>query len=153
MDDLKPKTAGHWIGPFRLRDYLERCIDPDQEWPPEAAGVYVVSRLPWAGQPSDGCGVLYVGSNPNAPIQFRNRIGFLVKDMLGFWGDIAYGSHSGGQSIWNWCFDNKFSPLDLYLGWIIGIECGRCVENELYARFCPKLSRKAPAQCTAHVAS
>jgi hypothetical protein len=143
-------ASNKWIGPFKLREYLEQSIDPAQEWPPEATGVYVVSHDSWDGEPTINSRVLYVGGNPNSPIQFRNRVGFLIKDMLGFWGDIAYGSHSGGQSIWNWCFDNRINPLDLYLGWNTGIECGRCTEMDLYIRFQPLLSRKAPARCTGH---
>ena len=119
MLEVEVGEGNRWVGPFRLRDYLERSIDPNQEWPPEAAGVYVVSRNPWADEPTADSCILYVGGNPNAPIQFRNRVGFLVKDMLGFWGDIAFGSHSGGQSIWNWCFDNKnlSKNYSVILGW------------------------------------
>lgn len=87
---------------------------------------------------------------PHRPKLLRNRIGFLVKDMLGFWGDEA-GSHSGGQSIWNWCFDNRVHPFDLYLGWVVGIECGRCIETDLYTRLQPLLSRKVPARCPGHL--
>ena len=94
MADDQVMTGSRWIGPFQLRDYLERCIDPTQEWPPEAAGAYLISRRTWAGEPTAECDVLYVGSNPNAPTQFRNRIGLLVKDMLGL------GRHRVGQSQW-----------------------------------------------------
>jgi hypothetical protein len=151
MSKTKRRRGGRWVGPFRLRDYLERCIEPTQEWPPETAGVYVVSRDPWPDEPSAACGVLYVGGNPHVPTLFRQRIGFLVKDMFGFWGDVA-GSHSGGISLWEWCFANRVHPLDLYLGWITGIECGRCTEADLFARLEPTLSRKAPARCAEHAA-
>src|SRR5947209_3719162 len=67
-----------WIGPFRLRDYFDRCIDPTQERPPEAPGVYVVSRNSWNPRPSASCQPLYVGGNPKKPTYFRRRVGFLV---------------------------------------------------------------------------
>ncbi len=149
MRKAKVHNRARWVGPFRLRDYLERCIDPRQEWPPETAGVYLVSRDPWTKEPSAACRVLYVGSNPRVPTLFRQRIGYLVKDMLGLWGDVA-GSHSGGISLWKWCFKKRVHPLDLYLGWITGIDCGRSTEADLYARLRPELNRKAPAWCAAH---
>lgn len=149
MTDVSLVIRSRWIGPFKLRDYLERSIDPAQIWPPEAAGVYVVSCNTWIDEPNSENRILYVGSNPKNPTQLRNRIGFLIKDMLGFWGD-KHGSHSGGQSLWNWCFENQVHPLELYVGWIIDIECGRCTETELFARFRPLLSRKAPARCKGH---
>ena len=149
MSDGKSNPGFRWVGPFRLRDYLELSIDPNQVWPQEAPGVYVVTRDPWEGVPSTTSHVLYVGGNPYRADYFRQRIGFLVKDMLGFWGDAA-GSHVGGQSLWTWCSINHVHPLDLYLGWVVGIECVRCTETDLYARLQPELSRIAPARCHGH---
>ncbi|SIO27014.1 hypothetical protein SAMN05444166_3366 [Singulisphaera sp. GP187] len=83
MAEFDSGTGGRWVGPFRLRDYLERAIDPTHERPPEAAGVYIVSLYPWANEPTaEGC-ILYVGGNPKAPIQLRNRIGFWSRTCLG----------------------------------------------------------------------
>jgi len=52
-----PPSAGHWVGPFRIRDLLERCLDEDQAWPPEHGGVYLDSQHKWSGAPrrSGGC--------------------------------------------------------------------------------------------------
>jgi hypothetical protein len=143
------QQSPRWYGAFRVRDYLERSIAPDQVWPPEAAGVYVVTKLPWRGQPSSECQILYVGSNPNNSEQLRNRIGLLIKDMLGFWGDLT-GSHSGGQTLWSYCERERINPLDLYFGWISVVPCSRCAEWYFFEVLQPELCRKAPAYCQEH---
>src|SRR5262245_28676742 len=99
-----------WVGPFKIRDYLEKAIDEDQVWPPESGGVYVVSLRRWNGRPTKQCDVLYVGSNTGASNRFITRIGDLIADMLGFWGEQT-GHHSGGQSLWKYCREHGINPL------------------------------------------
>jgi hypothetical protein len=122
-------TATRWVGPFRLRDYLENCMSEDQQWPPESNGVYVVSIRGWRGTPKKRAGVLYVGGNTSKSPLFLTRVGSLIADMLGFWWH-----HSGGQSLWKHCRDHGLHPLDLYLGWVEGFACPRCAERQVLRR-------------------
>ena len=96
--DADTSFLPRWVGPFRLREYLERSIDPKQEWPPEAPGVYVVSVDAWDREPSASSHVLYVGANPASPARFRHRVGELVIAMLGLGEELL---HTGGQRIWS----------------------------------------------------
>ncbi len=142
-----------WVGPFRLRDLLDRAMDNTQEWPKEEAGVYVVSRRPWKGEPVAESGILYIGSNSKNPEHFLKRIGDLIIDMLGFWGEKANsGHHSGGQTLWLYCRNNQVHPLDLYLGWKHGIPCARCAEGENYYALKPSENKKSPPRCHEHPA-
>jgi len=125
-------------------------MDDKQPWPKETPGIYVVSRLPWSARPSDQAQVLYVGGNPKNPIQLLNRIGLLIKDMLGFWGDFT-GSHIGGEKLWCYCHQNKVHPLDLYLSWAPDIACSRCAENDHYDILKPLLNKNRPASCKVHI--
>jgi hypothetical protein len=138
-----------WKGPFHLRQYLDRSIAPDQVWPPEEGGVYLISRAAWQGQPDDAAGVLYVGGNTGVSARFRTRIGDLIADLLGFWGDET-GHHSGGIRMWQYCYDNKINSLDLYLAWQDDLECPRCAEFTLYNELHPPLNRRHPNRCTKH---
>jgi hypothetical protein len=149
MTAAHPGSCSQWVGPFRLRTYLERCLDPKRELPQEAPGVYVVSRKAWKQQPSAASQVLYVGGNPNRHDYFRRRVWLLVMNMLGFGGRFGY-DHAGGRRIWEWCRHSGVHPLDLYLGWVAGIECVRCTEGCLYAQLGPALGRSAPARCPKH---
>jgi hypothetical protein len=133
-----------WVGPFRLREYLERSIDPKQEWPPEKPGVYVVSVDAWDSEPSALSRVLYVGANPGSPVRFRIRVGELVIAMLGLG---KGGNHPGGQSIWGWCSDKGVPPLELYLGWLVGIECAGGNEAKLFTSLRPTLNENRPPGC------
>jgi hypothetical protein len=143
-----PQSA-QWCGAFRIRDYLERSTDPGQVRPPEAAGVYVVTKLPWDRHPTMDSHVLYVGGNSMDGKQFRNRIGLLIKDMLGFWGDLT-GSHSGGIRLHIYCKEHRVNPLDLYFGWIAIVPCGRCAEGYFFERLQPELCKKRPGRCNVH---
>jgi hypothetical protein len=138
-----------WVGPFRLREYLEKSVDDDQAWPPQRGGVYVVSSLVWRGQPSTTDDLLYVGGNTGESDRFITRIGDLIADMLGFWGDQT-GHHSGGIRLWEYCRENRINPLDLFLGWQVERPCVRCAEYDLFVALAPKLNRKRPARCSVH---
>src|ERR1700693_5122467 len=106
---MAQKTKPRWIGPFRLRDLLERSIDDDQPWPPEKKGVYVVSLQPWDSHPTKQGGILYVGGNSAESGRFLRRVGDLIIDMLGFF-DSEGGHSSGGQSLWNHCNQKSINP-------------------------------------------
>jgi len=136
----------HWVGPFRLRDLLEHCMDESQPWPPESNGVYVVSERPWSSAPTKEAGILYAGGNTSESPLFLTRVGSLIADMLGFWWH-----HSGGQSLYKYCTEKGLHPLDLYLGWVEGIPCSRCAEAEVYRTLKPLLSKRVPPRCSTHV--
>jgi hypothetical protein len=138
-----------WVGPFRLRDLLERCMVVDQAWPPEKNGVYVVSERAWRVVPMKEAGILYTGGNTSASPRFLVRVGELITDLLGFFTD-THGRHSGGASLWFHCRDNNLHPLDLYLGWAEGVPCPRCSECEVYRTLEPLLCRRKPAACKVH---
>src|ERR1700675_3994322 len=114
MTAVHPGSLCRWVGPFQLRTYLERCLDPKRELPPEAPGVYVVSRKKWKRRPSPASEVLYVGGNPNRDDFFPQRVGLLIMNALGFGGKVGY-DHAGGRRLWEWCRDSRVHPLDLYL--------------------------------------
>jgi hypothetical protein len=139
------KGQQRWVGPFRLRDLLEHCMDDRQPWPPEANGVYVVSERRWRGVPTKRAGILYAGGNTGNSPRFLTRVGDLIADMLGFWWH-----HSGGQSLYKHCKEKGIHPLDLYLGWVEGIRCPRCAEAEVYRALAPLRSEKVPARCQVH---
>jgi hypothetical protein len=142
------KSNVRWVGPFQLRTLLEKCMDDDQPWPPESNGVYVVSLERWAGIPDKEAGILYAGGNTSNSPLFLTRVGSLIADMLGFWWH-----HSGGQSLYEYCRTTRkkrVHPLDLYLGWVEGIACGRCAEVEVYEALEPELCKKRPAACGDH---
>jgi hypothetical protein len=138
-----------WVGPFRVRELLERCIDSEQPWPPEDHGVYVVTESEWSDDPaSSGC-VLYVGGNTGKGGRFRTRIGDLLADACGFFGSET-GHHSGGYSLHLWCREHGHKPLELWIGWREGVACRRCAEIEVYERLHPQLNKKRPGSCPDH---
>ena len=136
-----------WVGPFRLRDLLEHCMDDNQPWPPESKGVYVVSERRWRKAPNKRAGILYVGGNTSGSPLFLTRVGSLIADMLGFWWH-----HSGGQSLYNHCKDKGLHPLSLYLGWAENVRCCRCAEAEVYFALKPprEICKRMPARCKQH---
>lgn len=142
-----PRDDGkaHWVGPFQLRLLLENCMNPGQPWPPESNGVYVVSMRSWQKAPCKESEVLYVGGNTSTSSLFLTRVGSLIADMLGFWWH-----HSGGQSLYKHCEENGIHPLDLYLGWVERVACGRCAEAEIHRALQPLLCKKLPAGCKNH---
>jgi len=138
-----------WHGPFQVRVLLETAIDDGREIPPEDGGIYAVSIEAWQGCPSQDAKILYVGGNTGVSKRFRTRIGDLIADMCGFFGDET-NHHSGGQSLWRWCHEHKVKPLDLFIGWESGIRCKRCAENEAYDSLRPLLNKKRPSKCAEH---
>ena len=117
-----------WTGPFKIQTLLNRCLDDDQPWPPSDHGVYAVTLKTWRNKPGDHCDPLYVGSTTGKEGRFCTRIGDLIADMFGFFGEMA-GHSSGGKSLHRWCLDHNINPGQLYIGWA-GRDpwCSRCAE-------------------------
>jgi hypothetical protein len=91
----------------------------------------VVTRNIWNIEPTAFAEVLYVGGNAKNPKQFRNRIGLLIKDMLGFWGEET-GSHTGGHTLHRFCCEQQINPLDLQIAWILYAEICTRAETEWF---------------------
>jgi hypothetical protein len=73
----------------------------------------------------------------------------LVADIFGFWCDDT-AHHSGGMSVYNYCYKHRINPKLLYIGWLEGCRCVRCTENALYDRYQPLLNRNRPPKCKVH---
>jgi len=138
-----------WVGPFKFSEVLERSIDLSFPKPPESESAYVVTLKAWKRAPSRESVPLYVGGNTGLSKRFRTRVGDLVADMFGFFGSET-GHHSGGQSVHAYCERNRVSPLNLFIGWVEGCECHRCLEIELCRSLRPSLNRSAPSRCSRH---
>ena len=138
-----------WHGPYQIRELLDKAIDDNRDFPSEDAGIYVVTQKSWQTAPGPESVVLYVGGNTGRSKRFRTRIGDLVADMHGFFGEET-GHHSGGQSIWKWCCRNSVRPSELYLAWQTEIECKRCAEIEAYDNLHPELNKNRPSRCPEH---
>jgi hypothetical protein len=139
-----------WIGPITVNAMLDRVALGGKTAPPESNGVYVISVRRWRGEPSVACGPLYVGGNTGKSARFRTRMGDLIADMFGFYGEST-GHHSGGQSLNSYCRKTGTNPKDLFVGWARDCACGRCGEVDLYACLQPKLNKKRPAACKRHM--
>ena len=152
-------TLLRWTGPFRIRELLDGCLDEAQTWPPKERGVYVVSRDRWDGAPSALARPLYVGGNTGSSPRLCTRLGDLIADMHGFFGQES-GHHTGGQSLYRWCEKEKVPPGALFLGW--GTRdpwCARCAEVEAVRLLAPSwaergevlsLNKNRPPACRAH---
>ena len=139
-----------WIGPFQIRDLLEFSLKESHiPQPPDSGSTYLVSKHSWQTHPSADSEALYIGGNTGRSARFRTRMGDLLADALGFFTNET-GHHSGGQNIHRWCLANDINPLDLYIAWVDGSECHRCLENRTYRDLNPALNRVVPAKCTAH---
>ena len=138
-----------WIGPFKIDELLNRCFDSSFPKPPEAKGVYLISKKAWNGQPTKNCHPLYVGSNTGKSKRLRTRIGDLIADMFGFFGTET-GHHSGGQTLHGYCRKRNLNPKQLYIGWLGGCDCVRCLENDIYKQLGPSQNKRRPATCNEH---
>ncbi len=123
------------MGPFEIKLYLANTINKewDEQWPCESNAVYLVSEHRWEQTPTDKAHVLYIGSNTGTSSRFVTRIGDLIADMYGFYGEKT-GHHSGGQTLWQWCNHRQIHPGDLWLAWA-KTTCTRCAELHLYTSF------------------
>lgn len=142
-------AGGRWCGPFQIRELIESCDKPGHPVPPTDNGVYVVTDSDWTGDPARSRHVLYVGGT-TSPNRFRTRVGELVTRTIGYFGDDGP-KHSGGRSLYRWCRSSGFHPLDLWLGWLDGVECRRCAEVGEYLRLRPLLNKKFPGACPDHI--
>ena len=124
-----------WSAPILISHLLRNCmaLKGGAQWPPDDSGAYVVSHEPWPeGFPGPGSRPLYVGSITGRSKRFRTRIGDLIADMHGFYGDET-GHHSGGIKLHRYCRDYNLNPGDLRIGWYTEPDsCGRCVERGLF---------------------
>src|SRR3989304_1288595 len=135
-----------WIGPFRITRLLDNMMSSSRLSPPEANSVYVISKKSWVKEPDEKCLPLYVGSNTGKSKRFRTRIGDLIADMFGFFGEET-GHHSGGISLHRWCRQENLNPKNLYIGWLQGCNCVRCSENSIYDLLKPIWNLKRPQRC------
>ena len=141
----------NWLGPYRLRDLLENSMNDKHPWPPDHNGVYVISQKEWKDFPTTDCLPLYAGGTTGKSKRFCTRVGDLIADMLGFFGEDT-GHHSGGQHLYDYCEKNEINPLDLFLGWAEHCSCFRCAEASIIKNLAPQLNRKSPARCPKHKA-
>lgn len=133
-----------WVGPFVLKDYVASLLDmTGKVWPPSRPGVYVVTSESWMNRPQEG-NVLYTGATKN----LLDRIGNLIRDTLGFYGEIEdgpgwVGKHSGAQTLWQCCHDQGKPVGHLVIGWAAtSIPCHWCVEKELARALTPCLNKR-----------
>lgn len=142
----------HWVGPFQIRKLLETACNPDAVRPPERGSAYLVTRRGWQNVPKPTSSLLYVGGITGKSDRFRTRIGDLLADSFGFY-TKSTGHSSGGTSIHKWCLENNVSPLDLYLAWVEGTRCYRCLEVRLHSLLHPQLNRVRPSRCKQHASN
>jgi hypothetical protein len=138
-----------WVGPYMIRDLLENSIDYKHPWPPENNGIYIVSKYKWNKRPTADCYPLYVGGTTGKSNRFSTRVGDLIADLFGFFGEET-GHHSGGQTLHQYCKDKNIKPLDLYLGWAEKCSCNRCAEIHVVQDLNPQKNGAKPSRCKAH---
>jgi hypothetical protein len=139
----------NWVGPFTVDELLGSSFGSRCPQPPEANGVYLVSRRAWNATPTNACVPLFAGSNSRNPERFRLRIGHLIADMFGFFGAEG-GNSSGGQSLHAYCKRNGINPKELHIGWTSNPGCARCGHNRIYDQLHPLLNKRRPDQCQEH---
>lgn len=153
LGDMYPDLVAfgemNWVGPVTIGELLDLGPAGGDPWPPDADGVYLVTRAPWNRLPDHQCVPLYVGSNTGKSARFRTRIGDLIADAFGFFG-AETGHSSGGQHIHEFCRDNALNPKELFIGWVDNCRCLRCAENYLYAFLEPELNINRPNRCGSH---
>lgn len=138
-----------WVGPFQVLKILEAASDSHAIRPPERGSAYLVTQHAWCSSPERASGPLYVGGITGQSDRFRTRIGDLLADAFGFY-TKATGHSSGGTSLHKWCLAHQVRPLDLYLSWIEGTQCHRCLERRLHGSLSPILNRLVPSRCKLH---
>lgn len=146
--------AGYeWVGPQRLRDYLETVTNVDHIWPPQDTtnSIYVVSLRPWYRTPSKSDHYLWVGGCRDDSSCIFDRISAFVNDALGFYGGKNSYRSIGGQKVYQWCRDNKVKPLDLFIAWAVDVPCRRCAERNGIVTLEPICNKIAPPRCKIHL--
>lgn len=158
MTPVEANTGFKWTGPIRVERLLKNVTDRTVPLPPDANGVYLVSRRKWTGEPCVDSGVLYVGSTTGKSNRFRTRVGDLLADLLGFYSEGGLtGHHSGGVALNKYCGKTRLDPQGLWIGWLEACCCPRCMENAVYDLFVqsitewrPKKSIRRPSRCKLH---
>ena len=138
-----------WVGPLQIRKLIDSCLDEAIPKPPEFGSAYLVTKNKWHSNPTVESAPLYVGGNTGKSARFRTQIGDLLADAFGFYTSQT-GHSSGGKSLHKWCRESQVNPLDLYIAWIEGTACHRCLEDRLYRGLSPILNRNVPSRCTTH---
>lgn len=138
-----------WVGPYRIDEVLDNCLNDGFPRSPESDSVYLVSARTWNKRPSQGCLPLYVGSTTGESTRFRARIGDLIAAMFGFFQDGARHS-SGGKSLYRYCKINNTNPKQLYIAWLARCGCRRCAEHYFWEDLKPQLNRNEPPFCGEH---
>jgi hypothetical protein len=145
------KDNEQWIGPIQVRTLLKSCLDGRRRRPPNSGSVYLVTRKAWSKCPTTKCEPLYVGGITGRSQRFRTRVGDLLADAFGFYNETnRIGHHSGGRRLHKWCKKNRISPLNLYVAWIKGTRCHRCLEIRLHDFLKPSENVYRPSYCHAH---
>ena len=133
-----------WEGAFSIEELLQDTLTAELPRPPEDNGIYVVTEFPWTEEPSASARVLYVGTTTGRKPRFRTRIGDLIADMFGFYGEKT-GHHSGGQSLNEYCRAHEIHPLKLFIGWLRDVPNRRDYECHYFDLLKPLLNKKKPS--------
>jgi hypothetical protein len=153
----RPRSLGplEWRGPITIDHLIENSVSrrSNRLFPPESDAIYVVTERWWTRHPTTRSGPLYVGGNSHNSDRFRTRVGDLIADMLGLYGEET-GHHSGGRKIHQWCMSHDVHPRDLWLGWATARPwCSRCAERFVTAEiveFDLLLNERTPPDCSEH---
>ncbi len=130
----------NWIGPYKLRDLLDRIGGAEPRIFPEDKGLYVFSLNSWTKEPND---LLYLGSaHATDSTNLCHRMGNEVISALGFHGAIA-GAGSGGIKLSEHCRREDTNPLDLRLAWCIFSE-GMCPVPDERALYEQHKNKRSP---------
>jgi hypothetical protein len=143
------QKSERWVGPFKIRDLLNDCIDNRLAVIPEWHSAYLVTARKWEQGPTPTCRPLYVGGNTGKSRRFRTRVGDLLADAFGFFGG-GTGHSSGGQALNRWCRQEGVDPQHLFIAWVEGTRCHRCLEVRLHHALNPKLNKPRPSRCASH---
>jgi hypothetical protein len=138
----RPLIIGQWFGA------MLDMVNPQEDWPPECPGIYVVGLRDWRQRPTQAHEILYVGCSRN----LLGRANQLVPMLLGFFdsGDGAdpIGQHPGWR-IRTYCYEKNLKVGDLRFGWAkTTVPCDSCVEQDLIASLQPQCNQgRSRAKC------
>lgn len=146
-------SGSNWSQPQTLREFIAKLLEGHTSiWPPSTPGNYGVGLRPWKERPTDEP-LLYSGGSTN----LLNRIGDLLRDILGCYGSVIggpgwVGRHSGAQHIRQWCLEQGFPLGDLRITWAPSTDiCPWCVEAHMLKADKPSLSRqRGRRKCCCH---
>lgn len=145
--------AGYeWVGPYRLRDYLNTVTDVSHTWPPQDTtnSIYIASVRPWCRIPIKDARFLWVGGSRDDSSCIFDRVSGFVIESLGFFGGRNSYRSIGGQKVYRWCQENGTNPLELFLAWAVNVPCRRCAERNAIMALEPTCNKNAPPRCKDH---